>query len=257
MKWRPTRELALRVAPRLFTVIIPAAMIGAILAWVLTHEEPRAPPVTVTPEARSAAPSTGSPEAMENAATGSVAAGPSDAGAVPESTPADSTSSSGAPAPSPDAMVDDPAITIEQGPDGEPQAPPASTPRGSDGDRRGAAPGVPLPRSPDPPPPRPAIRLPAPGPGSNDVSILVKAMSRPKDCSGVVRACHAAGRTEHAFYCFYAACCENDVTEARRLLIRNPIDSQKHLRTDCKQMGNPDVGIRPLDCEHNVRDCKN
>jgi hypothetical protein len=87
---------------------------------------------------------------------------------------------------------------------------------------------------------------------------LVKALSRPKDCSGVVRACHAAsGWTEHAFYCFYAACCENNVKEARRLLPGNPIDSQKQLRTDCKQMGNPDVGVHPLDCVHNVRDCKN
>jgi len=262
-KWRPTRELALRVAPRLFTVIIPAAMVGAILAWVVTHKEPSSSPATVAPDAQSTAPNTGSPEATDNAATGSVVEATSDAGAAAESAPADSALSSSAPAPSPDAMVedDDTAITIEQGSDGEPgsgepQAPRATTPRGSDGDRRGATPGVPPPRNPDAP--RLPGRAPVPGPGSNDVSILVKAMSRPKDCSGVVRACHTASDwTEHVFYCFYAACCENDVTEARRLLIRNPIDSQKHLRTDCKQMGNPDVGIRPLDCEHNVRDCKN
>jgi hypothetical protein len=162
---------------------------------------------------------------------------------------------------------DDPEIIMEQGPDSGPPdretpAPGASPTRGSDADRRDAGPGVPLPRSPDAPPPRPPVHAagPAtvPGSGSNDLSILVKALSKPKDCSGVVRACHAAGgRTERAFYCFYAACCQNDVNEARRLLPGTPIDSQKHLRTDCKQMGNPDVGLRALDCEHNVRDCKN
>jgi hypothetical protein len=162
---------------------------------------------------------------------------------------------------------DDPEIIMGQDPDSDQPdrktpAPGTSPTRGSDADRRDAGPGAPLQRSPDAPPPRPAVHAagPAavPGSGNADLSILVKALSRPKDCSGVVRACRAAsGRPEHAFYCFYAACCENDVDEARRLLPDTPTDSRKHLRTDCKQMGNPDVGLRALDCEHNVRDCKN
>ncbi len=266
-KWRPTRELALRVAPRLFTVIIPAATIGAILAWVLTHDEPRES--SGTPPPRSPAPEIqGSPETPEKAATGPHAAAPSDAGVPAESAPADGLSSSSAPAPSTDAALDhdEPAIPT-QGSGGEPAsretpAPEAPPTAGSDADRRGTSPAVPPHRGPDAPPPRPPPRSPgpsaAPGPGSVDLSILVKAMSKPKDCSGVASACRATGDpTRRAFYCFYAACCANDVDGARRLLPRNPSDSQKHLRTDCKQMGNPDVGIRPLDCAHNIRDCRN
>jgi serine/threonine protein kinase len=259
-KWRPTRELALRVAPRLFTVMIPAATIGAILAWVVASGEPKGP---ARPPDPGTGQITGSPEPVSETAPGSAAAPASDAGARAEPTPADGMSSSTALAPSPDATPghDDTGITTEQGSGGEPgggepQTPRATTPRGSDGNRPGATPGVPVPRSPDPP--RPPPRSPGPGPGSIDLSILVKAMSRPKDCSGVVSACHTARPSpERAFYCFYAACCENNLKEARRLLTGNPIHSQKHLRTDCKQMGNPDVGIRPLDCEHDVRDCKN
>jgi hypothetical protein len=85
---------------------------------------------------------------------------------------------------------------------------------------------------------------------------LAGAMSRPKDCSEVKRACRAASTwAEHVLPCFYAACCENNTNEARRLLRANPKENEKQLRTDCKKMGNPDVGLPALDCAHNIRDC--
>jgi len=258
-RWRPTREFALRVAPRLFTVMIPAAMIGAILAWVLAHEKASPPAPAPTPP----------PQTADEVRSGSAAAAASDAGAPAESAPANSASSftgSDGPAPSLDAMVDR-EITRKPGSDGdqgsgEAAAPGASSPRGANADRRDAGSGAPPPRSPETPQPRQPTRSPGsstvPGVENVDLSILDKAMSKQKDCSGVERACRAASAwPEHAFYCFYAACCKNDVKEARRLLLGNPGDHQSNLRADCKRMGNPDVGVRQLDCAHNIRDCKN
>jgi eukaryotic-like serine/threonine-protein kinase len=236
-KWRPTRELALRVAPRLFTVIIPAATVGAILAWLVTHDEPPPAP-TIHPDHAPAATETRPPPATEAPPAGAPGDEKADAAGVAPGADRPAPAPGSAPHPSPS---DDPGVIPDhREPDahsGPPSVAGESTPASrpdTEADRR---------RSPSKPNAS-AHTAAKPGTANNDPYAQIKLMYEQRNYPAVVRACHAfIVRSDVVPACFDAACHQQNVEEARRWLALIPAGSRNARIAACKQTGHIDVSL--------------
>jgi serine/threonine protein kinase len=229
-RWRPTKELALRVAPRLFTVIIPAATVGAILAWLLTHDEPRAPPkahpdhappaTQTRPPPATEAPPAGAPgDAKPDAAGVAPGADRQDHGGIPQHM-------------EPDAHSGPPSVAGESTPASRPD---------TETERRRLPYDKPEPRTPDRSPAKPnapAHTATKPMPANNDPYAQIKLMHEQRNYPAAVRACHAfIVRSDAAPACFDAACHEQNIDEARRWLAAIPLKNRNAFIAACKQVG--------------------
>ena len=139
----------------------------------------------------------------------------------------------------------------------EPEAPVEPAPSGSGAaTRRASVYGSPR-------PPTDALPIPRDTSGSNQpdiqaMAIVIEAKYQQKDYPGVLRACRLLRGLDLdlvADNCFYAACRQNSVDDAKRWLNVGKEANRRPRVANCKRLSNLGMSTYALDCARNPLDC--